>query len=179
MYNAIFSRKSTREYDSTRCVRKKTLVELIRAGMAAPTAKNQQPWVFIAITDKNLLNRIAALLPYAKMLPEAGAAIAVCGDMMETIEGVGGDFWVQDCAAASQNILLAAEEMELGAVWTGVFPHAFVGKENVIKLNKMLNLPGNIVIFNMIAIGYPAITEQPQKPKNKFNPEKIYYNRYL
>ena len=115
----IYNRKSVRHF-TNQMVSRKQLTELIRAGMAAPTAVNKQPWAFIAIDDRGMLDQLAEILPYAKMLKQATGAIVVCGDMTKTLDGIAQEYWIQDCSAATQNILLAAESMGLGAVWTGV-----------------------------------------------------------
>ncbi|MDD3667568.1 MAG: nitroreductase family protein, partial [Bacteroidales bacterium] len=114
----ILNRKSVRKYTKEE-VKKEQLEMLVRAGMAAPSARNSQPWLFFVIDDRTILDNLAKQLPNAKMLLSAKAAIVVCGNLQKALEGDGREFWVQDCSAATQNILLAAESMGLGAVWTG------------------------------------------------------------
>lgn len=173
--NTILNRTSVREYAPDKRISTELLHQLIRAGMAAPTAKNKQPWAFIAISDKNILTRLAAILPFGKMLAGAGGAIVVCGDMTQTLEGAGGDFWIQDCAAATQNIMLAAEAYGLSSVWIGTYPNKFIGIENVMKMNKLLNLPGNVIALNVISLGYPL---ENKVAKDKFDESKIYDNMW-
>ncbi|MDR2979622.1 MAG: nitroreductase family protein [Bacteroidales bacterium] len=171
----ILNRRSVRNYVPEKPLSTEILYELVKAGMAAPSAKNQQPWAFVAINDHSILTKLAGILPHGKMLAEAGGAIVVCGDMTNTLEGSGGDFWIQDCSAAAENIMLAAEAFGIGSVWIGVYPNKFIGVENVMKMNKLLNLPGNVIALNVISLGYPASHDTP---KNKYNEEKIHHNTW-
>jgi nitroreductase len=166
----IFNRKSVRHYTGKK-VSKEDLQMLVRAGMAAPTAMDKRPWVFIVVTDQSLLDRLADGLPYAKMLPQAKAAIVVCGDANQGISGRENILWVHDCSAASENILLAAEAMGLGAVWTGVYPLI----ERLGHVQKVLEIPSNVYPLSVIAVGYPVGDE---KAKDKFEPSKIYWDRW-
>jgi len=166
----IFKRKSVRNY-TERKVSKKRLRILAKAGMAAPTAADKRPWAFIAITDRKTLDALGNALPYAKMLKNAPAAIAVCGDLNKAISGDGQAYWIQDCSAASENILLAAESMKLGAVWTGVHPI----KEREVTVRKILQLPNHIIPLNIIAIGYPTGKETP---KNKWDKSILHWEKW-
>ncbi|WP_374937823.1 nitroreductase family protein [Bacteroides stercorirosoris] len=105
------------------------------------------------------------------MAKEAPLAIVVCGDLSKAISGAGSDYWVQDASAATENLLLAAQGLELGAVWTGVYPI----KERVKEVQKILHLPEHIIPLNVIPIGYPA--ENPL-PKDKWKPENVHYERW-
>lgn len=166
----IYNRKSVRHF-TNQMVSRKQLTELIRAGMAAPTAVNKQPWAFIAIDDRGMLDQLAEILPYAKMLKQATGAIVVCGDMTKTLDGIAQEYWIQDCSAATQNILLAAESMGLGAVWTGVYPKA----ERVESVKKTIQLPEYIMPLNVIPIGYPTGEDQA---KDKWDEGKMHWNAY-
>lgn len=168
--NNILERKSVRTY-SDKKVEKEDLEKLLKAAMAAPTAKNSQPWVFIVIDKKEKLESLGEQLPYADMLKEAQAAIIVCGDMKKALEGQAREYWVQDCSAATENILLAAESMGLGAVWTGVYP--IKERINIVKVE--MNLPDNIIPLNVIPIGWQTGKE---KPKQKYSEENIYWNKW-
>ena len=161
----IHQRKSVRKY-TDQLVMTEQLETLAKAGMAAPTAMNRQPWVMVAITDRNVLDKLAKQLPYGKMLAQAPAAIAICGNMNKALEKAGRAFWVQDCSAATENVLLAAEAMGLGAVWIGVYPI----EAHVKGVSETLNLPAHLVPLNVISIGYPTGVE---KPKNKWKPENL------
>jgi nitroreductase len=143
---------------------------LAKAGMAAPSAMNKQPWVFILINDRKTLNLMADSLPSAKMLYKAGGAIVVCGDQKKCIAG-NELFWVEDCAAASQNILIAVESLEMGAVWTGVFPD----NKKMATVRTILEIPSDVIPLNVIAIGYPFGKDVP---KNKYKKENIHWNKW-
>lgn len=166
----IFSRKSVRRYTNQQ-VSREQLTLLAKAGMAAPSAVDKRPWVFVAVTDRAMLDKLADVLPYAKMLRQATAAIMVGGDMNKTLGGDAKAFWIQDCSAATQNILLAAESIGLGAVWTGVHPNA----EREKAVANVLQLPENIVPLNVIVIGYPTGVE---KPKDKWNEQLLHWEKW-
>ena len=166
----ILNRKSVRKYTKEE-VKKEQLEMLVRAGMAAPSARNSQPWLFFVIDDRTILDNLAKQLPNAKMLLNAKAAIVVCGNLQKALEGDGREFWVQDCSAATQNILLAAESMGLGAVWTGAYPR----KETVNIIKVELGLPEHIVPLNVIPIGWQTGEE---KPKQKYTEENIRWNKW-
>ena len=166
----IMTRTSVRKY-ADKPVEKEKIEAMLRAGMAAPTAVNKQPWHFVVINDKAKLNELAAANPRAKMLQTAPLAIVVCGDMTKALQGKGQEYWIQDCSAATENILLAAHAQGLGAVWTGVYPM----DDRIQPLSKTLKLPETVIPLCTIVIGYPA--EQP-KPKDKWKPENISYNEY-
>lgn len=164
----IATRTSVRDYEA-RPVEKEKIEKMLRAAMAAPTAMNKQPWHFVVVDQRNVLDALAGANPYAKMLKKAPLAIVVCGNTDKMIEGGGRDFWIQDASAATENLLLAAHAMGLGAVWTGAYP----SEERCISISKVLSLSDNLIPLNMIVVGYPA--EQPQ-PKQKFKEENISYN---
>lgn len=166
----ILNRKSVRKY-TNEDVKKEQLEMLVRAGMAAPSARNSQPWLFFVIDDRTILDNLAKQLPNAKMLLSAKAAIVVCGNLQKALDGEGREFWVQDCSAATQNILLAAESMGLGAVWTGAYPR----KETVNIIKVELGLPEHIVPLNVIPIGWQTGEE---KPKQKYTEENIRWNKW-
>lgn len=164
----IATRTSVRDYEA-RPVEKEKIEKMLRAAMAAPTAMNKQPWHFVVVDQRNVLDALAGANPYAKMLKKAPLAIVVCGNTHKMIEGGGRDFWIQDASAATENLLLAAHAMGLGAVWTGAYP----SEERCISISKVLSLSDNLIPLNMIVVGYPA--EQPQ-PKQKFKEENVSYN---
>lgn len=166
----IATRTSIRKYEA-KAVEKDKVEKLLKAAMAAPTAKNMQPWHFIVVTDKAKLEALAEANPHAKMAAGAPLAIVVCGDLGKALDGEGQANWAIDASAATENMLLAAHAMGLGAVWTGTFPY----KERVAAVSKVLNLPKNIIPLNTVVIGYPA--ESP-KPKDKFKEENISYETY-
>ena len=151
---SIMTRTSIRDY-TDQAISADTVETLLRAGMAAPSAVNKQPWHFIVVNKKEKLMELASTNPYAKMLEKAPLAIVVCGDMSKALEGDVRAFWVQDCSAATENILLAAHALGLGAVWTGLYPNM----ERVNAVSEVLNLTDNIIPLCTVVIGYPA--EQP------------------
>jgi flavin reductase (DIM6/NTAB) family NADH-FMN oxidoreductase RutF/nitroreductase len=163
----IQNRKSVRHF-TNQAVSEQQIELLLRAGMAAPTAVNRQPWAFYVVTERETLDLLGEQLPYAKMLLQAQAAIVVCGDMEKAGNLKEQAYWVQDCSAATQNILLAAESIGLGAVWTAAFPY----DERTKVVIETLNLPGHHVPLNVIPIGYPTGED---KPKDKWKTENVFW----
>lgn len=166
----IFTRASVRQYQK-KAVEADKIETLLRAAMSAPTAMDRRPWHFIVVTDTTVLKQLDATNPHAGMLSSAPLAIVACGDMNKAIEGPGRDFWIQDLSAASENILLAANALGLGAVWTGGYP----AQDRCDNITKVLNLPETLIPLNIIVIGYP-LTEPT--PKDKWDPANISYNHY-
>lgn len=167
---AILNRKSIRSFTGE-AVSRDQAEAILRAGMAAPSAMNSQPWTFIAIDDRQMLDTLADVLPYAKMLKSAGLGIIVCGDMKKALPEPMTGFWIQDCGAVTQNILLAVESLGLGAVWTGVYPNMPVVKAVCV----LMKLPENIVPFCVIPVGHPTA---PSNPKDKFDADRIHWNKW-
>jgi len=162
---AISTRRSVRSFTS-KPIAKEIVEELLRAAMSAPSAGNEQPWQFVVMDDRRMLDRIIDVNPNAKMCKEAQAAILVCGDTSkEKYPG----FWVQDCSAAAQNILLAAHDKGIGSVWTGIYPI----KERVEGFRKLLGLPENVVPFCLVPLGYPA-KQAPQV--DRFQRDRVHHN---
>ena len=150
----ILTRTSVRQYQPDRTISRDTVETLLRAAMSAPTAVNKQPWAFIALDDRAALDSLAQVLPYARMLTKAPLAIVTCGDLSKAIDGEDADkgFWIQDVSAATENLLLAAHAMGLGAVWTGVYPDA----ERVKDVQERLGLPANVIPLAVVPVGYPT-----------------------
>ncbi len=165
--DAILKRRSIRQYRAEP-VEKSIIQELLIAGMYAPSARNQQPWHFLVIEQRGLLEKITEIHPYASMLPGAALAILVCGD--ETLELSKG-YWSVDCAAATQNILLAAHASGLGAVWLGVYPR----EERQEGIRQLFRLPAHIHPFSLISVGYPA--EDKPVPE-RFREDRIHWNKW-
>lgn len=171
VFQNILNRKSVRAY-TDRAVSREQLDTLLRAAMAAPTGRDMRPWKFVVIDDKEALAKLAGQLPYAKMLPEAAAAIVVCGDLSVTDDkGKPSTNWTFDCSAATENLLLAAEAMGLGAVWTGVYPY----EERQTAVSQVLQLPEHIIPLNLIPIGYPKGDPQP---KDKYDADNVHFDRW-
>ena len=164
---AIRTRRSIRRY-TREPVPDDVIAEILKAAMSAPSAGNQQPWQFVIITDRGLCEEIPTFHPYAQMLREAPVAILVCGDLrLESYKG----YWVQDCSAATQNILLAAHAKGLGAVWVGIYPK----EERVKPLQKLLELPTQVIPLALVPVGIPA---ERVPPANRFDPARIHRNRW-
>jgi nitroreductase len=147
-------------------VSEEQITTLLEAGMAAPSASNRQPWHFIVVTDRQMLDALAERHPYAKMLRQATLCLAVCGDT-----AISERFWVQDCSAATENILLAAAGLGLGSVWLGVHPDA----ERVGIVRELLGIPAGITPLNLIAVGHPA--EQPPA-RTQYNAARVHRGRW-
>lgn len=166
--DAISARTSIRAYQD-RPVGADTVELLLRAAMSAPSARNRQPWAFIVVDAKDLLRQLADSLPYAQSAAAAPMAVVVCGVLTESQGATNAGWWVQDAAAASENLLLAAHAVGLGAVWTGVYSY----EDRVRAVRNVLGLPRHVVPLNVIPIGYPA--ENPA-PKQKWDPAKVRRN---
>jgi nitroreductase len=167
--SVIHARKSVRHFTGA-AVSKADLEKIVRAGMAAPTAGNKQPWSFILITDRKILDDLAAGLLNARMLSKAGAAIVVCTEV-EKANGKNRDLAITDAAVAGENILLAIEAMGLGGVWTAANPY----EDRVKHVKAILGIPADVIPLNVIAIGVPTGEDQP---KDKFKKERIHWERW-
>ncbi len=165
MLREIRIRRSVREYRDEPIPSDK-IESLLRAAMQAPSARNCQPWEFVVITQQQLLNKIPEFHPYSKMVPNAGAAILVCGNAKLQSEP---GYIVQDCSAAVQNLLLEAVHQNLGAVWLGVYPR----EERTKGMIELFDLPDHIIPVALISIGVPA--EDPE-PEDRFRKEKIHFD---
>ncbi len=169
--NTIFERKSVRNFIPDRQIPRETLELIVRAGMAAPTGRNIQPWEFIVLEDKEVMKKLAEALPYAKMLANASAAIIVCGYAEDSKHERASRLWMLDCSNASQNILLAVESLGLGAVWTAGWPY----EERMNAIKAAVKMPDELLPLNVIPIGYPTGED---KPKDKFVPNRIHWNKF-
>lgn len=163
----ILTRTSVRAYQD-KPVEQDKIEAMLRAAMAAPSAVNRQPWHYVVVTEKSRLAALAQTNPYAKFVADAPLAIAVCGDMKKAMEGAMREFWVQDCSAASENLMLAANALGLGSVWTAVYPD----EARCAAVSEVLQLAKHLVPLNVIAIGYP---EGETTPKDKWNEDNITY----
>ena len=169
-YQNILSRRSVRKYTGE-ALSEEQKEALLRAAMAAPSGVNRQPWEFVLIDDPLTLERLAEALPYAKMTQSAPDAIVVCGNSDRFLDGDDAELWVQDVSASSENILLAANALGLGAVWTCLYPH----KDRMESVTSLLKLPSNIIPFSLIPIGYP---DDPHKPMDKWHPDRVHRNSF-
>jgi nitroreductase len=163
----IYTRRSIRKYTEDP-VPEENIKKIIRAGMNAPSAGNEQPWYFVIITDGKKLNAIADFHPFAQMARQATVAILVCGDPgLEKHKGM----WIQDCSAATQNMLLEITDMGLGGVWVGIFPR----EKRMDGFRELLNIPSDIIPFSLIPVGFPA---EMKEPNDKFLPDRIRMNSW-
>ncbi len=160
----LLTRRSVRSY-TDQDVEPEKIEAILEAGMAAPSGKNGQPWDFIVLTRREILDEMAERLPYAKMLREARVAIAVCADRTKS------PYWYVDCSAAAENILLAAHALGLGAVWTATYPY----RDRMDVVKELCGLPGSYDSLCVIPVGYPA---REARPKDNFDAGKIHHEVY-
>ena len=165
---AILTRRSVREY-TPEPVPGELVHELLAGAMQAPSAGNQQPWHFVLVTDRRQLNALAGVLPYGKSLFASPLGVAVCADLeLEQYPG----FWVQDCSAATQSLLMAAHAKGLGGVWLGVYPL----EERVQGVRQILGLPGHVVPLCIVALGYPTAKSEP--PVRRYDETRLHQDHW-
>jgi nitroreductase len=163
----IHARRSIRKYTAAP-VSEDDVREILDAAMAAPSAGNQQPWHFIVIRDRALLNAVPGFHPHARMAEQASVAILVCGD--PTLEKHQG-YWVQDCSAATENLLLAVAAKGLAAVWCGVHPR----QERVDGFRRLLGIPAHVIPLAFVPIGHP---DETKPPAGRYKPERVHRDRW-
>lgn len=164
----IMTRVSVRKFTGEK-ISEAQVDTLLRAAMAAPSAINKQPWAFIVVDDDALIAKLGEALPYSRCSNHPAVAIIPCGDLSKAIEGDMGAFWINDVSAATENLLLAAHAMGLGAVWTGLHPDMNRAK----MVQELLGLPEHIIPLCVVPVGVPA--EQPAV-KDKYKTENIHHN---
>ncbi len=165
----IMTRVSVRQFTGEK-ISDEQVESLLRCALAAPSAMNKQPWEFMVISDEEMLGLLGETFPYSRCGNGAAIAVIPCGNLERAINGME-DFWINDVSAATENLLLAAHAMGLGAVWTGVHPNA----ERVKQLQDILNLPEHIVPLCIVPVGVPD--EQPEV-KDKWDASRIHYNTF-
>lgn len=166
---AILTRRSIRDY-TPRPVPEELIKLLLAAGMSAPSAFNERSTEFVVVNDPKILKEIAKVNPKSRQLKKMTVGIVVCGNQnKEKRKGQG--YWQLDAAAASENILIAAHAVGLGAVWTTIYPYP----ERISQVQKLLGLPGEVIPLNIIPIGYPA---ERKMPGNRYDPSRAHYNRW-
>jgi nitroreductase len=161
----IFARRSIRKY-TDEPVSEIDTETLLEAAMAAPSSSNRKPWHFVVVTERQTLDNLAEAHPYGKMLFEAPLCIAVCGDL-----SISEHAWVQDCSAATENLLLAVTALGLGAVWLGVYPV----EGRVSDVRRVLGIPEGVVPLNLIAIGHPA---EEKEPRTQYDERRVHRERW-
>jgi len=165
----ILGRRSIRKYQQ-KPIQEEVLRNILMAGMCAPSAHNSQPWEFIVVRDRVILESLSGCSQYWGMLKEADAAVITLANT-ENYHGSTQDFFIQDCAAATENMLLAAHAQGLGGVYLGLY-----GREDRMKMvRSALNIPQEILPFSAIALGYPA---EEKHPHTTFKENKVHYERY-
>jgi nitroreductase len=160
----IYDRRSIRKYVD-KPVPSEVITEILKAGQYAPSARNKRPCHFVVVNERPLLDQLRVRHPYAAMLETAPVCLVVCGEEAAAVPG----YWMIDCAAATQNILLAAKALGLGSCWMGVAPR----EERMAAVTEILRLPEGIKPFAMVAIGYAA--NEPARPE-RFDETRIHYN---
>lgn len=164
----ILTRRSVREY-ADRPVPREAVQKILLAAMQAPFSGDEPPWHFIAIDDPGILSSIPAISPYRGVSSPIPAAILVCADQL--LHPDGPDLWVQDCAVATENILLAAHALGLGAVWTTVYPDA----DRMLGFVNLFSLPDGVIPFALVTIGYPAVRPPP---RYRGCEDRVHWNRW-
>ncbi len=167
LIEGILTRRSIRKYTSED-VDEETVTKILKAAMAAPSAGNQQPWEFVVIRERSIIDEIPKFQPYSKMLAEAPLAIVICGDVTRQRHK---GYWVQDCSAATQNLLLAVHALGLGAVWLAFYPV----EERYKPLQTLLGLPEHIIPLSTVSIGHPA---EAKPPADRFDAARIHNNSW-
>lgn len=159
----ILTRASVRQYSDKKVEQGKIDI-ILKAAMAAPSGMNKQPWEMLVVTDKQKLKSVAEVAPNARYSQNAPLVIIVCGD-----KNVSEKLWMQDCCAVTENVLLAVHALDLGAVWCMAYP----SQEIISGIQKLFDLPENVVPLSIIPIGYPL---EKQQPKQKYDVKKIHKN---
>ncbi len=165
--DTLMTRRSIRKFKSTP-VPPDLVEKIVRAGTSAPSAGNEQPWHFVVIDDRKALDAVTVFHPHAGMLKESPVALLLCCDLnLEKHKG----YWVQDMAAATENMLLAAHELGLGSVWLGVYPR----EDRVAGFRTLLGIPPNCVPFSLLPLGY---ADEKKGPAERFRPDRVHRNKW-
>lgn len=168
MIDIIYKRRSIRKY-TDQPVEQEKLITLLQAAMAAPTAANCQPWEYVVVTEAEKLARVREKCIFARY--HAPAAIVVCGNMKLAFKGPEKEMWVQDCSAATENILLAATGLGLGSVWIGIYP----GESKIEAIRNIFKLPEYVTPLSLVYLGYPA---EEKAARTRYNEKRVYWQEY-
>ncbi|HHW71027.1 MAG TPA: nitroreductase family protein [Clostridiales bacterium] len=160
----FYRRRSIRKFKQGVNISDEQMDIILKAAMAAPSANNRQPWYFIVVDDRDKMLEITKHHPYSNMLHTASACIVVVGDTST-------DYWVQDCSAATENMLLAIANIDLGGVWLGIYPR----KERVDALREIFNIPEHMTPLCVVAVGVP---DEKKERVDRFDPNRIYKNSW-
>ncbi len=174
LMQGLLTRRSVRQYDENKKVEKEDILQIIKAGQYAPSAHNKQAWEFLVIEDKAILESLRSVQPFTSFAKNASCAILVCADTQAAFarEKEGWSYDEIDCAACTQNMLLAAHALNLGACWCGCTPMT----STMEKTKEMFNLPENIKPFAFIVIGHQVV--EAKQPKERFSEEKIHWHKW-
>lgn len=164
MLDLIKKRRSIREY-TDEPVSDADVRTLLEAAMAAPSADNLQPWTFIVVREPGLRKELARTHPWSNMCADAAVVFVVCADERRS------SHWVEDASAATENLLLAAAGLDLGAVWVGVYPNA----RNEEHVRQALGIPARLRVLCLVPVGHPA---KPKPPHTKYDESKVHYDGY-
>jgi nitroreductase len=164
----ILARRSIRRY-TAEPVSEEDVTHLLQAAMAAPSASNRRPWEFVVVTEEEVLAALRRGLLFGRY--RAPLAIAVCGNLHRAYPGFAKEFWIQDCSAATENLLLAASGLGLGAVWIGVYPIA----PFVRHVRQVLHLPEHVIPLNIVYVGHPA---ESKEPRTQYEDTRVFWQRY-
>jgi nitroreductase len=165
LLEGILTRRSIRKYKPGK-ISGETIRELLKAAMSAPSARNRQPWHFVIIDERKILDQIPTFHPHAEMLREAGLGILVCGDEAKELKK---GYYPLDCSAAVENLLLAVHAKGLGGVWIGIYPR----EDRIAEMRNLLKIPDGIVPFALVSIGYPA---EESREVDRYDESRIHKN---
>ncbi len=166
---AIRARRSIRKYQKNQTIPQEQLDVILEAAMYAPSANNARPWEFVVVENAALRTEITKIHPYCRSLPDASLAIVVCGRPKDRLPASGEGFWPQDCAAATENIMLQARELGYGTCWCGVYPDM----ERANALAKLLDIR-NAVPFSLIIVG---VADEEPASRGYYDPSRVQYRR--
>lgn len=165
MLDVLYDRRSIREY-TEQPVTDDQVVAMLKAAMAAPSAQNLQPWHFVVVRKRKLLDKLAQVHKYAYMLEKAPMAIVICGD-----QEVSERHWVEDTCAATENVLLAATALGLGGVWISLYPK----KKHQKVVRELLDIPDHVGVLCIVAVGRPA---EEKKARSQYDPERVHQDEW-
>lgn len=176
LMEGLLTRRSVRKYETERKIDKETIKEIIKAAQYAPTAHNKQPWEFLVVDDREVLEHLRHIQRWTSFAKDAACVVFVCGDTEKSFsrnkENEKWTFIDVDCAIATENLMLAAWAKGIGTCYCGAAPMQRV----VDDLKEYLHLPENIRPFAIVTMGYPA--ETPKQPDDRYNPDKIHWGKW-
>ena len=169
-YELLINRRSIRKYEDKK-ISDELVTKLVESGLSAPSARNLQPYHFVVVRDRNKLDTLADVRSPWKLLKGSNCAICVVADVRNYDTVSTDDMYIQDCSAATENILLAAEALGLGGCWLGLYPR----EEPVNAVSKILELPEKVIPITLISVGYPA---EKREAHSDFDINKIHFEKF-